>query len=313
MKIALFQGLTFHYEILGYAIDFCKTYQYDFTIYSPMSEEWRDFYQYMFGELKWISNINEFNPDNYDQIVVLTDDDRAFKAEWHSMKCLRIDHAAGIIRTPTIPKGVAIRPNPNMPDLLWALPCYRIIVADEKQRLIRDQPRINVVSIGMNVPTEEQLMEIFQNFEDINFHIVARSIPDKYTKPNIFTYENASVTVMMNLLCVSDYVFCALIHFRELYVDLCMNGSIPMAFSTGCRLLLPRVLEGGYGFKTPLYYDDDEGVCNNPIIIEKNDMVAEVLEENERMICRRNSLFDYALRTAPPPPPPPSQSQPLVN
>lgn len=290
MKIAIFQGFpNMHFEMIGYMIDFCRTYKHDFTIIAH-ENDWKDFYEFLFGKLDWNSQIDDFQPDNYDCIIVLTDNDPYFKEEWHSDKCIRIDHAAGVTRRPTIRKSIAVRPSLINNEILWALPCYSMITRELKIICVNEQPRVNIISIGINTPTEEQLKKLFSNFHDINFYIVAREIPEKYTEPNIFIYENASVNVMMNLICKCEYVFCTLIHYRELYIDLCMNGSIPMAFSSGCTLIMPKELEKAYGFKSAVYYDDDTKMW-----VGKNNKINEVFDERDELIERRNIIFDYVV------------------
>jgi hypothetical protein len=223
MKIAIFQGFpNMHFEMIGYMIDFCRTYNHEFCIYSPIND-WKDFYEFIFGKLNWNPAIEDFNPDNYDRIIVLTDNDQNFIEDWHSDKCIRIDHAAGLTRRPTIRKSISVRPSLINSEILWALPCYPLITRELKIASVNKEPRVNIVSVGMNTPTEEQLTTLFRNFQDINFHIVAREIKEKYTEPNIFVYENASVSTMMNLLCQCDYVFCTLIHFTPLKI---YNGTM---------------------------------------------------------------------------------------
>jgi hypothetical protein len=77
MKIAIHQGFDFHYEMLGYILEYFISSKIDVDIYCPennKSNEWKNFYQNIFkAKISFINPLN-MNPDNYDLIFLLTDD-----------------------------------------------------------------------------------------------------------------------------------------------------------------------------------------------------------------------------------------------
>ncbi|NBX49393.1 hypothetical protein EBT25_05480 [bacterium] len=74
MKIAIYNGFPFHYEVIGHILEYCKSREYKVTVYSVTNNNWGwfDFY----GVQPY--PVNEYTHEKYDRVFLLTDDDWSF-------------------------------------------------------------------------------------------------------------------------------------------------------------------------------------------------------------------------------------------
>lgn len=166
MRAAIFNGCSFHFEMFGYILYYCKENNIYVDIFTNMNNEmgWIEFYRQHFNNFqviagtpsstfdglsreafdRFISNLPE-----YEFVFLTTDDDWAFsdniiKEEHINKKVICINHKAHI-RRPKARNHISTRPflsNPWAIDSLilhrnihhdhinarqWAIPCYPII------------------------------------------------------------------------------------------------------------------------------------------------------------------------------------------
>ena len=150
MRIAIYHGFTIiHYEMLGYLIEYFLKSKIEINIYADLSLindlEWYEYYNKLFNiEMKWYK-CNTFNPNNYDYIILLTDDDYSFKEEWiNKEKLIIIDHSAYIRRAnDNALARIGTRFFSNRPLCQWALPCYNGISKINKIKYLEKEDKIN--------------------------------------------------------------------------------------------------------------------------------------------------------------------------
>ena len=291
MKVSIFNGFNFHYEMFGYVIDYFKS-NILLDIYTPISNisiEWKEYYENVFNfKLNWY-NVNDYDPNNYDYIILLTDDDYSFKEEWlkdHSTKIICIDHHASI-RRENVSYRIGTRYFNLRPQCNWALPSYQIINIEEKKKILKENNKINIMMLGtQNTPRSENiLISLFNNFDDIEFHIVNRMIPYKYTKPNISIYQNCSVNTMISIAKKCDYVLCIDYPGNNEPINNSISSSVPLSFGTGCQLIIPSSWNNYYKFKSAITYDDT-------IQLNKDMKIDDVYDELNEIILHRNNTFN---------------------
>lgn len=126
---------------------------------------------------------------------------------------------------------------------------------------------------------------MFNNFNDIHFHIIKRSNIPNYNKPNIYTYENCSQQIMTNILLSSNYVL--FIKNCKDHIDKVISGALPMAFTFNCQAIIPKEWNKYYNFKSCIIYDDNEKITLTNEINYDN-----INEELLKLIEDRNSTID---------------------
>lgn len=300
MKIALYHGFyNIHFEMLGYFLEYSKYSNITINIYAidynKDGTEWKEYYNKLFNmDFIWYNPIN-FNPNNYDIIILLTDDDKSFKDEWIDLfgkdKIICIDHC-GLIRRPNIINRIATRFFARRPNCPWALPCYYGISKYEKQILLNNSNKIKIICIGIqNRPISiDFLKKIFENYENYEFHIIARFFDNKFENiSNIFIYELCSVNIMFDLIKNSHYILCFDNPNNAFPIADSISGAIPIAFSYGCQLIIPDIWQQFYNFKSCITYNINE---SNNIKLSNNYNLDLIYNELYELILHRNIIFD---------------------
>lgn len=304
MKIAIYHGYpTIHFEMLGYIIEFCKDYNIELDIYAHYFLDWREYYAKTLNYAKEWINPNLFNPEEYNYIFLLTDDDMSYKEELldscGTEKVICIDHGIINERRKNVLLNIKTRTALKFKnDPFWALPCYKVIDdVDYKIEQTKQDNKINIVCIGYNntPKTVDNLKDIFINYDDITFHIINHYIFYKYDDTdNIKEYIGASVKTMTHILTKADYVLCLENNQTKDYVNRVMSASIPLGLDFGAQIIMPKIWNNAYQFKSTITYVRGE----QKIKIEKleRDAVVETFKERERMIHYRNMLFKGIMR-----------------
>ncbi len=319
MKIAIYQGFLFHYEMLGYIIDYLlnsKLVQFDqIDIYcwnlnnennnSNNGKAWEDFYQDIFKiKINFIEPC-KINPDNYNIIFLITDDDLSFKQEWldkiGESKIICIDHFAERIRPPTNMTRVGVRFFYHRPKCLWAMPVYQYINKIDKIKYLSQTNKINIVCVGkQGVPISgEFLKELFYNFDSLEFHIISRKIEPKFNYSNIKTYENCSTKIMMEIIKNAHYMLCFEDPKNLGPISGSLSASIPLAFNSGCQLIIPKSWQNYYNLNSIISYEDSLLQKNNStskMFLTAQTDLDKIYNEAYDLIHHKNYVFDSILK-----------------
>ena len=306
MKIAIYHGLdTIHNEMLGYIYEYFKFNKFEYNIYAHLingGDEWYTYYNNHFNiNIIWHNPLT-FNPDNYDFIIILTDDDYTFSNEWinkYNNKIILINHFHENRRLYT-KYTIGTRFFYTNPSSKWALPSYIGIDKNTKLKLLNNQNRINVTCIGIQnrPPSVQFLKDLFSNFDNINFNIIARSLLDIYNGySNIFTFVNPSPQIMFDIVKSSEYILCIEYPINPHPKSNSMSGAIPISFSYGCQLIIPELWQRYYNFKNVISYQDNHVQNNGHTILEltKNINIDLIYNELYNIISHRNNVFDNIL------------------
>ena len=340
MTIALYHGFTeIHFEMLGYFIEYIKLNNINIDIYAISSNntgsQWYKYYETLFSVTSVWKDPQDFNPTLYDLIILLTDDDKSFKEEWLDNyglnKVICIDHC-GLIRRNNMKIRIGTRFFPRRPNCYWALPCYYGITKNKKLELLSNvnskgvdisniscqyqelkfmnsinkyyisDKKIKVLCIGIQnrPPCIEFLTSLFENFNNLEFHIIARFFDNKFEEHrNIYVYQNCPTATMFELAKNSLYILCLENPNNQFPIADSISGAITLAFSYGCQLILPFTWQQCYNFKsTILYYDNFlQKNGQSRLTLQNNINLDLIYDELYKLILHRNKTFDLVLNS----------------
>ena len=302
-RIAIYHGFHhIHFEMLGYLFEYFKLNNIlsEVSIYSHInifSFEWWTYYKKLFDlDLIWHDPII-FNPDNYEFVFLVTDDDITFINN-NKIKVIAIEHI-DYIRRDSVYKRIGTRFFINRPSCDWALPCFTAISKKDKFKILDEQDKINICIIGKNQPKNLNILKLlFENFNDINFHLVVREYDYdiKNVEKNIFLYINELTSIMINLLEKSHFVLCFDAIDDDHYQHKSISGALHLGLSFGCKLIIPQIWNNFYNFKSCLPYLSDSG-CK--YYLDKNTNLDLIYNEQYELIHHRNNLFDKIISFSP--------------
>ena len=323
MKIAIYHGFpSFHFEMLGYLIDYFKHSNIKVDTYSHtrvhvqfsldlirtfnIGQDWKEYYEKIFNEpLIWLNPLT-INPDNYDLIFLVTDDDFSYSKEWseaHGLsKIISIDHCS-LLRREHAFFRINTRFLSMIPLREWALPCFQAITKIDKLSILSNSStklsvptsnKIKIACIGENIPPSLMfLTELFTNFNELEFFVIARKINITYNNnnDNIHILENCLTKDMMEIVEQCSYMLCVQRPNDDRYNNQSMSGAIPMAFNNGCQLIIPNEWQQHYCFKSAISYNEETKLTLNRI--PPLDLI---YEETHELINHRNSVFEKVIK-----------------
>jgi len=294
MKIAIFNGFNFHFEMFGYIIEYCLLKNIKLDIFTQLELDlgWLSFYQkFLIKNNKDISikNVKEYPVNNdYDHIILTTDDDRFFPDMLINEKFICIDHYHKIRRF-SVPYHITTRKFPSRKFGDWALPVYKITDISEKNSKSKKQ----VVCLGRFCPKNmNEFSSYFGNdFENINFHFVDRHIESKLanykTYKNVTCYNKLETQELINLFISSDYIF--ITEDNKDHINESMSAAVPLALNCLCQLIMPQKMKDSYGFKSVIGYEK-----GSILKLDKPDFEL-INEELNELINHKINIFDKYL------------------
>jgi hypothetical protein len=291
MKIAIYNGFSFHYEMFGYIIHYCRTKNYDLTIYSDDNLGYKDYYKPIFS--------NEYRPvylfdsekKEYDYIFLITDDDRSYKINDSEInkKTICIEHHY-TIRNPVFENRIATRPF-SSEHRKWALPVYPIIT---NRNIVKDDTYTHVVFLCEDHKYNINIVKRLKSIDPIVFHAISRSMTrDKFQGIDIDVriYRNIDTKELIKIISNASYIITDLALIKT-HTHESMSGSIPLAFSTLTPLIISKETNAYYKFKNVIEFDNS----SDPIhLIEIN---RELLKkERDALIQKNHALFDSLIQS----------------
>lgn len=308
MEISVYHGFKdIHFEMLGYFLEYIKYSNIKIDIYSIdilVGLEWKKYYEKTFNMKIQFHNPLEFDPEKYKLIFLLTDDDMSFHNMWiekyGKTKIVCIDHC-GLIRRENMMSRIGTRFYYRRPYCLWALPTYIAITKLEKKSYLQNQQKIKVMCIGIqNRPPSIKFLEnLFENFSDIEFHIIARNISVNYEGyNNIFQYQQCPTEKMCEIIKDSRYVLCIHNPKNNFSYSDSISGAIPMAYNNGCQIIIPDSWQNFYNYKTVITYRDNEVQYNGEtkLNLSKDIPLDDIYDELYTFISNRNRVFNTSIR-----------------
>ena len=270
MKIAIFNGFRFHFEMFGYILQYCKVKGYSPTVYTQEEPHgWKEFYTSLFPSLKWKSCVQFISEHTiYDYIILPTDDDRLFQPTSPknptSQNVICIDHNY-VLRRPEIPPNFHIATRPfSSNHRKWGLPCYPIVkTVQEKITYYKSRSDgIHIVILGGCNDYVLGRLQRLSSSSPITLHFISRRVNADLVAPLKSTYtvcvhENISTKTMMDILKYSKYVICDVTTYLDHTTGRSMAGCIPMAFSTLNTLIISDANNAFYKFTSSTVFSLD--------------------------------------------------------
>ena len=254
MRIAIFNSFPFHYEMFGFIIHFCKTFNHNLTIYTNKDNNlgWFDFYDKEFGKIKY-RNYKKFRNVSlliYDLVILTTDDDPKFNYK-DSDKILVIDHL-NKCRCPNHKNHIGTRPFKDN-KIPWVLSCYPVNKCNNKDKKII----ISVVGGLDNITSNNiKLITNISDKYDVEWNFVSREICKKVKELPIqkHCYENVKTGKMIKILKSTQYVLLPTLDEKK---DNSISGIIPLAISMNKVLILPDHLKNVYELESAIYHENN--------------------------------------------------------
>lgn len=308
-KVAIYQGFDcFHYEMIGYALEYCLKRGLKVTVYAHATQGegagWRAYYRRVFGdsELAFYSPM-EFEPFTYDTVFLLTDDDRHYHSNWlmrTKPRVICIDHFHSIRREGAAMYHVGTRFFPTNPRP-WALPCYEAAVPNiEAKREAVSHGRVIVACVGVSgVPREVGVLKklLGRAWDSLEVHIIGRYVvmADECADANVHIHKMASPDAMADILRRATHVLFLHdppVEKRNQYPEQIMSGTIPLALTYGCQMILPDSWNAAYRFSSPVVYSKEQTIdLSHASFLES---LPAVFEERACLIAGRDAAFDAA-------------------
>jgi len=314
MIFAIFHNEDIHYEMLGYLIEYCQNYTIELHIYSSfinwhIGQTYSSWYNNFFKKpIIWKTEDNLDESINYDVVFLVTDDNPRYALikEKYSKKVISIEHWY-LSRCENTRIKIGTRSFFNRPEIPYAFPCYNIISEKEKIEYLQTQSRIQVVFVGrFNVPTSFTF-SFFNNFENIDFHLIIWKMNDMYIKflkdiPNFYIHSQIETEEMMTIMKRSHYVF-----FNPSYIEGYpkhkTSATLHLALSTLVKPIIPKNWNDNYNFNknNVIEYDDLHYLTpNKQLNLSFDDYfnsLPYISTQRRIEISNRNFIFDNAIKT----------------
>jgi hypothetical protein len=113
MKVAVYNGLTCHYETIGHISEYCKLRGHELVVYSRVEKSWGWFDYYGITPLP----VEQYNHKEFDYVLLLTDDDWSFPLT-PDEKIIFIEHASYQRRSGNV-KRVTFKSRPGVPHIYF--------------------------------------------------------------------------------------------------------------------------------------------------------------------------------------------------
>lgn len=273
MHLVLFNSFPFHYEMFGCFIWYSIHKNYNITIYTETSNEmgWLEFYRQLKPDLV-IKDYRYFvreitaSTNLPVSIILVTDDDPRFPIKAPDNRVICIDHDLKI-RNKQIKCHIATRP--FKPLRAWMLPVFPIVDIDTKKSMNANSFNSTSNSTSTSSIKVVMIASQYNDFSQIYKFRNANNIPIEliYVGRGLFTRDHVilqdlskkfktTIKIKLNtlelieLLVKSHYVLVSSCH--KSYLREKMSGAIPLAFATGCQLLMHQPMIDEYQFKSAL-------------------------------------------------------------
>lgn len=292
MNICIFNSLAQHHEMFAHVLDYFKGKNKKIDVYTNITNNygWLRFYEIQYGIYQWYP-ILFFNPDAYDYVFLLTDDDHGYEPFWKNTKVrvIVIEHYSprelnnrAYLKLQT---RKFVNRSPPSHDDTWILPVW-------------DNPRyekydkLTVLSIG-NATNGLDLPSLFKNYKDIQFILCDRDLDTYSDSPNISKYNKLDTSKLIEFAGKSHYIlFWPTTEYSLNHKWNSMSGCFPLAYSVGTPILLPQSFIEPLGLSGLVGIPDGSSIC-----LDKPDHTLYETFNIQRLelLKRRNHIFDSFL------------------
>jgi len=291
MKIAIFNGYPYHYEMYGYLLYWAKINKMFVTIYDNKDGKsdmgFLSFYKknFTFDHLP----LKKFyhNSPLYHIIFLPTEDDYRFLNVWLNNKelkekTIRITHTFYNIRK-NIPKVIDLRKYTDKN--LYALHCYPISSSEKKES---KKIKIFVGNAGRTDVSELKKLLLQQN---IKLYFVGRQSNVEYQKicgPKHRYYTKIDAEKMINIMKKCSYYFYSM-KKDDKFNYLAVSGYLSLALSCGTPIICTNLTANLLDYKECYSYENTVEELF-PLLVPNN---KNIIDERNRQI----EMFDKAVKS----------------
>jgi hypothetical protein len=273
--------------VTGFIIEYAQDRKYDLDIFSPNDhQKYIEFYKHLYT----FNVVSIFIPENYDMVVVLSDDDWSYKSEWVIPKTVCIDHFYQIRNRHIlhhIPVGPFIS---QIYQENFIIPIHIIIPITHKNELSKVDC-VHIAILGRDIPVSPDELSFIKCGKKPIFHIVNQwgIHPSLRNIDNIKLYENIDALALNNIIANCQYIYISdkNINHNEGYS---ISASVLIAFSTLCQLIIPVKMNKHLRLKSAIIYNKGEDI----VLPVKPDYNI-INKEREYFIDIRNKILDNFL------------------
>ena len=299
MKLAIFNGFHFHYEMFGSLINFSNIYNHKLIVYTELTYDynWFTFYKQHFKDLNcdfrhYTLFEQEKDTEKFDLIIVTTDDDYKFKEEWITENVMCIEHDEKTRRHRII-KRMSTKPHIKN-YRKWGLPIFPIIHTNET---VKDDECVNIVILGQTDPSITYDINIVNRLyhptKKIIIHAISRYVDFQHYKGIrddicLKIHRGIDTIDMIKLLKESDYIFTD--NKKNINMDHYMSGAIQLSFSVLVPLIISKQTNSSYCFRNVIEFDKNTNTPINLIEIDKNSLKQ---ERKELMDIFNNHMKEF--------------------
>lgn len=279
MEILLYNGFNFHHEMVGFMLDFALAHDIKITLVSVYENSWILLYKkkYDFVVLDKLPDVT------YDFTILLTEYDFSFPKHLITDKVVGIKH---FIRShQVLPHYFNIAP--FLENDTYTFPVFKSIEYETKMEKMKPI----ITFIGQHSPREEELT-LITNLDEFDVYVLGKNIPT-YTKPNIHAIKNIPAEDMFEILFQTAYIG-LLLDDNYLSVEKlncqAISGSLPLSFTTGCKMIMPKATNKWLKLTSVIAYD-------GPFCLKKDPCLRDTFLERDRLIkLRDESILDIILK-----------------
>lgn len=316
MRVAIFNGFNFHYEMFGFALDYCFSQGIVPVLYTNTDSDygWLEEYAARFAKALDVRPVDSYTPNDVDVVFVLTDDDVWYGHRWGPIKptarVLLFEHYARrsvmVHADARIPLRHYIHrfyPSGANKDT-WILPVWNpyAAVAPPAPAPAPADGVVRVVAIGNNCPTTpEELAKWFHSLRGpIEFTFINRSEaptvlePVRWTDyPNIKICLDISTSDMLAAVERADWLL--MLPRNIIQKHDAISAIVPLAFSFRKPLLVAADWVEAYGLRGGLVALDP----TRPLAPPDAACMAALDAQREELFARRDALLTQHLAGLP--------------
>lgn len=303
-EVAIFNGFPFHYEVMGYLINWCVQTGRNVTVYTETKND--------YGWLQWYEDYHQaytqvyagnaptfqYRPyrefphecARYDLIFLPTDDDKYFDDAWLNLydvrqRIIKINHMPHD-RRPQIKRFIDIRPYFEQVDNAWALPIFPMSI---KPKVDGEVIKVYVTD-GIDPARHDAVaLKAIARQPNVHLHCVGRYLAHTWLEGNtanpITFHTQIPALEMIQLMASCHYYFYGVVDGNG-YNDKYVSGHLSTAFSCGTKIIMRRYTQKYFGFTSCLLYDQVEDIL--PLTWYDN---RDVLAERDHLTGMLNAVL----------------------
>jgi hypothetical protein len=291
--IALYQGLPdYHYEMISYALEFALENLPDskivlFVHLNHYAVDNVKFNINLFKERFEVKHIGEYKSEDFDVTFLLTDDDPYFP-NVPMNKVIVINHYWHVKRY----SGIHFINTRNMKtDFPWAIPTFKYIDLPTKLKAIADLKAPVISCVGLSgTAAYEVFIDLLNKYPELQINLIGRHV-NQWQADRLHCYRNVPVQTLHDICSKSTHILC-FNHGKDFWEI--MSGAVPLAFSTGCQLIIPS--NWNYPFKSSNSYSNISDMTFSSLETFKSEIIHKVFEDRDNLIKHRNEVFQSTIK-----------------